>query len=444
MRAGRGVAAALVALLVAGAAAAQTTPSTPPRGGGGGRASGSSGGSGGVSVPLPEPGAIARRWQRPDRELVVVAPTAADARPALDALTGRDYTISRRARLAALGLELAVLQGPRRADLAADAAALAPLHPAVSLGPNLRFALQASEASAQPASERRERAASQRRAESIGTEAERSPSGRVTSPRFLVGAGPPDPACGRGLRLGMLDLLPNPNDGALRRAALETQRIVPWGQRLADDDHGTAVAALLVGQGDDERLAGLLPGASLAAAGIFGRTRRGEPETSTEWIALGLDWVLARGAEVVNLSFGGPPDAVLERVVAAALATGAVLVAAAGNEGPDAAPLYPAALDGVLAVTAVDLALAPWPEASRGPHVALSAPGVDVFTAGGRYRSGTSYAAPFATAALALERARAGPDAAARTLAAARDLGPPGRDPIFGAGLVQLAGACTR
>jgi subtilisin family serine protease len=409
----------MVLLTLSAVASAQSPPRSPspdPGRGGGSTSGGRRGGGVAVPVPMPEPGAIERRWRRPDRELLVVAPAADDARPALDALAARRYTIARRARLAALGLELAVLQGPRRADVAADAAALAPLHPAVSLGPNLRFARLGDEAGA----------------------------GAAPDPRRLVGAGAPDPACGHGLRLGMLDLLPEPNARVLRGAALETRRIVPWGQRLADGDHGTAVAALLVGRADDARLAGLAPGASLAAAGIFGRTRKGEPETTTEWVALGLDWVVARGAEVVNLSFGGPPDAVLERVVGAALAKGVGLVAAAGNEGPDAAPLHPAALAGVLAVTAVDLALAPWPQASRGPHVALAAPGVDVFTAGGRYRSGTSYAAPFVTAALALERARAGPGAAARVLAAARDLGPPGRDPVFGAGLVQLAGACAR
>jgi minor extracellular protease Epr len=103
--------------------------------------------------------------------------------------------------------------------------------------------------------------------------------------------------------------------------------------------------------------------------------------------------------------------------------------------------VYPAALDGVVAVTAVDVALAPWPQASPGPHVALAAPGVDLYTAGDKYRSGTSFAAPFATVALALERERGGAGAPARVLAAARDLGPPGRDPVFGAGLVQLV-AC--
>jgi hypothetical protein len=257
-----------------------------------------------------------------------------------------------------------------------------------------------------------------------------------------VGAGAPDPACGRGLRLGMLDLQPDHNARALRGAALEVRRIVPWGHRIAGGDHGTAVAALLVGRADDERLAGLAPGAALAAAAIFARARNGDPETTTEWIAQGLDWVLGQGADVVNLSFGGPPDAVLARVVAAALATGAALVAAAGNDGPEAPPPHPAALAGVLAVTAVDVALEPWPKASRGSHVALAAPGVDVFTAGGKHRSGTSYAAPFATVALAFERARGVEGADARVLAAARDLGPPGPDPIFGAGLVQLAQTC--
>ena len=124
-----------------------------------------------------------------------------------------------------------------------------------------------------------------------------------------------------------------------------------------------------------------------------------------------------------------------------------VVVAAAGNDGAAAPPRYPAAFDFVIAVTAVDAELDPYARAPRGEHIDLAAPGVDVFVPGGGYRTGTSIAAPFVTAAIAADPAatRLGSvdEVRRHLLAGARDLGPAGRDDVFGAGLATAPPPCA-
>src|SRR5690606_36077764 len=123
---------------------------------------------------------------------------------------------------------------------------------------------------------------------------------------------------------------------------------------------------------------------------------------------------------------------------------------AAGNGGRGAPPAYPAAWPGVLAVTAVDAGLNPYRQAARGPQVDFAAPGVNLWTAasisGGRLRSGTSYAAPFVTAALAAVRARRPGQPLAETVAdlarCAEDRGEAGHDEIFGHGIISSADQC--
>jgi subtilisin family serine protease len=114
-------------------------------------------------------------------------------------------------------------------------------------------------------------------------------------------------------------------------------------------------------------------------------------------------------------------------------------------------PAYPPAWPQVIAVTAVDARERVYRMANQGPYVALAAPGVGVWTAasisGGRLRSGASYAAPFATAVLAVEMLRA-PDASLEAIArhmfaCARDPGEAGFDPVFGHGLVAAPRQCT-
>src|SRR5690606_11017674 len=161
-------------------------------------------------------------------------------------------------------------------------------------------------------------------------------------------------------------------------------------------------------------------------------------------------WLATQRVQIVNLSLGGPRNLLLEAAIARVLELGIAVVAAGGNGGPDGPAVYPAAQRGVLAVTAVDAELAPYRQATRGAYLAFAAPGVDVWSAApgkeGAYYSGTSYAAPFVTAVLAGLRQQSPetPWAALieRARESARDLGAPGRDPVFGWGLVQAVGDC--
>ena len=128
---------------------------------------------------------------------------------------------------------------------------------------------------------------------------------------------------------------------------------------------------------------------------------------------------------------------------------GLMLVAAAGNGGSATEPAYPAAYQDVIAVTAVSAERTVYAYANRGPYIDFAAPGVRLWTAvpgGGRFQSGTSFAAPYVTSMVALTLA----GGAERTVEAVRsrlrqdalDLGAPGRDDVFGWGLVRMWPVC--
>jgi len=260
------------------------------------------------------------------------------------------------------------------------------------------------------------------------------PLGLVEWRRGLEGCRPRGP-------IGMIDTGVARDHPALRRAAIEVRHLAE-GKR-ADPDHGTAIAALLVG----DHGVGALPGARLLVADVFTRDEEG-PLTGALEIVRGLDWLVRRQVSPINLSLAGPDNAVLRLAVERAVGKGFVLVAAAGNGGPRGAPAYPAAYPGVIAVTAVDRKLRPYVRANRGPYIAFAAPGVGLTAGDGSPPlSGTSYATPFVTAAAALlladARRRSPAGLEAELALRARDLGPPGRDPVFGWGLVRLPRRCA-
>jgi hypothetical protein len=250
-------------------------------------------------------------------------------------------------------------------------------------------------------------------------------SGEARPDRAGSPASPP-PAPAPSARLGLVDGSVAAGHPALRRARLTQRAFGPGGARVTD--HATAVASLMAGT--DGRFHGAAPGAKLYVADVYGPTAAGG---SAEVIARGLAWLAQSRVKVVNISLVGPSNSLLQAAVKALEARGCTIVAAVGNDGPAAPPLYPAAYPGVVAVTGVDGRKRVLPEAGRGTHVDFAAPGSDMAAAGARggFLSvrGTSFAAPLVAGALAREAA----DALGRQ---AEDLGAPGPDPVYGRGLV--------
>ncbi|MCW8126292.1 S8 family serine peptidase, partial [Microbulbifer halophilus] len=249
----------------------------------------------------------------------------------------------------------------------------------------------------------------------------------------------PEPlgSCDRDFRIGMLDTAVADRHPALANTALERRNFARG--EAAPAVHGTAVASLLIGE-PGSPAPGLLPGSRLFAAEVF-RQRGDIADTTADTLLDALDWLAGRDVQVVNLSLGGERNRVFELALERLLERDIQLVAAAGNGGPDAPPVFPAAQPGVIAVTAVDALERLYPDANRGDYIDLAAPGVDIWAADGeargRYHTGTSFAAPFVTAALLLAQQRD-----VDLTRAVKDLGADGRDDRFGWGLVQVAAGC--
>lgn len=218
-------------------------------------------------------------------------------------------------------------------------------------------------------------------------------------------------------------------------------RIYSWGcdQQALPSMHGTAVASLLVGHG--ERFNGAAPGATLYTADVYCGQPVGGAMTR---IAGAMVWLAQQQVPVINISLVGPDNALLKQLVANLIARGYLIVAAVGNDGPAASPLYPASYPGVIGVTAVDAHDHALVEAGRGKQVMLAAPGADITAATLRGEfvtvRGTSFAAPLVAGLLAIHINQPQADAAKAALTtvigSARDLGSKGPDNIYGYGVV--------
>ncbi|WP_338665175.1 S8 family serine peptidase [Pararoseomonas sp. SCSIO 73927] len=349
---------------------------------------------------------------RPAPELVVSVPAGAE----LDRLSGRGFEVVARADFPLLGGVVARLRGRGGETPAAARGRLRDLLPGAVLDDNHLYRQNAFACGA------------------AGCDAFRMV-------RWQPSAG----TCPAAPRIGLIDSGVSADHAALKGSAVEQLSVLGPDRRPASPTHGTAVAALLVGR-PESGTPGLLPGARLVVAGSFHRGPAGDDTADAFDLARALDALAGRDVPVINMSFSGPANALLERAVAAVRARDIALVAAAGNAGPRAAPLYPAAYPGVVAVTAVDHEGQVYPRASAGPHIALAAPGVRLWTAApgegaGTLRSGTSFAAPFVAASLAALRAAAPErrigDLVARLTGGAEDRGAPGRDPVYGWGILR-------
>jgi len=201
--------------------------------------------------------------------------------------------------------------------------------------------------------------------------------------------------------------------------------------------HGTAVASIMSGTTRNPARA-----TKIVVADIFSGPR----DTSGSSFALikAIDWLAGQGVPVINISLSGPRNPAVAKAVARITARGHLVVAAAGNDGPAAPPVFPGAYEGVVGVTAVDAQDRVYRYANRGDYVDFAARGVAVTTldqnGAVRDATGTSFAAPVIAARLAAKLRKPGVEASRKAVreleAEARDLGAKGRDPVYGAGLI--------
>ena len=211
--------------------------------------------------------------------------------------------------------------------------------------------------------------------------------------------------------------------------------------------HGTGIAGAIAAHG---RLMGSAPEARILAIRAFGSTPNGA-ESSSYIIIKSLNYAVLHGAQIINMSFAGPKDMLIERGIAATAARDVLLVAAAGNAGPKSPPLFPAANPNVIAVSGTDAQDRLFTASNRGVHIALAAPGTDIFLPAPdqKYQmtSGTSFSAAYVSgiAALLLERNPTLKPSEVRAIltSTARDLGAPGKDELFGYGEPDAFAATT-
>ncbi|HPQ95205.1 MAG: S8 family serine peptidase [Thiothrix sp.] len=249
---------------------------------------------------------------------------------------------------------------------------------------------------------------------------------------------------GAGVKIGMIDTPIDISHFALQNAKVQRLELVHPGN-AKNQQHGTEVAGILVSQ--NPRI-GIAPEASLLAVSAFSVDVNNPDVRSSNagLVARAIDLCIREGVDVLNLSFAGGQDKLVDRMIRKAVDSGIIVIAAAGNEGPAAAPAYPAATLGVKAVTAVDRAEQVFRDANQGDYIDLAAPGVDILTTAPRssfnVTTGTSMAAAHVTGvvALLLSMRRQGFDQGILEKTAT-DLGEQGRDRAFGYGLVNAARA---
>jgi hypothetical protein len=249
---------------------------------------------------------------------------------------------------------------------------------------------------------------------------------RASGPAGLVMAAPIVSGTRKAGVIGVID--------AFASDTLETFHVTAVAPLSKGATHGAAVTDILLTE--LARGYGASPGALLLDNVVS--STGAEPAADVAALVVSLDHMATAHARVVNISLTGPDNPVLAVATRRAVEAGEVIIAAAGNGGPAAPPAYPAAYPGVIAVAALDASLRPWAYSARGPQVYVAALGVrSMDTPSPDADIGTSFAAPRVAAFVAAGLAKK-PKASATALleASAADAGAPGRDPIYGVGIV--------
>jgi Subtilase family len=222
----------------------------------------------------------------------------------------------------------------------------------------------------------------------------------------------------------------------------------PIGNHDKAHSHGTGIAGAIAAH---RRLVGVAPGVRLLTIHAFSSSGTDSAQATSAHILMGIDWAIQKGAKIINMSFAGPDDPMLQLALQKAHNKGVILIAAAGNMGPNSPPLYPGADPNVIAVTATDAKDQLLPQANQGSYVAVAAPGVDILepAPNGTYQltTGTSVAAAHVSGivALLLDHDPTLDAAAVRDIltTTAKHHTPKGRDDQFGFGIVDPYRALT-
>ena len=365
--------------------------------------------------PLPSKRQLPTPRRQP--EILASALSAAD----LDRLLTRGFTLVRTRQIAVLGTTLARLRAPARTNRRQALETARQLAPGSSFTSNDLY----------------RRLVHSAYRPSGGSCGERCEAFEMTGWTLSVGR------CATDVPISVVDTGVDLSHSSLAGTRVTLRTIRSPDRPPAGLDHGTAVVSLLVGRVGSE-VVGIVPGARVLVADAFHGEGQASSADAFDLIAA-IDWLVAEGGMVINLSLSGPDNEHLQRAIALVQQQGVLLIAASGRPDRSRSSGFPARYPGVVAVSAVDSRLRPSRLAIRGDHIAFAAPGAGIAVArrpsGVRRVEGTSFAAPFVSAAYAIGLARGRSIAGLTDLLArsAKDLGSAGRDPVYGWGLLQFS-----
>jgi len=261
---------------------------------------------------------------------------------------------------------------------------------------------------------------------------------------------------GSGITVAVVDTGIDYNHPALDGKIVQKADFVNPGMNgFTNESHGTSVAGIIAASAiEDGGMSGVAPGVSLIAARACwsdpGNSARAV--CSSEKLAKAIDFAISNNARIINLSVGGPKDGLIAALIQSAYGSGVTVVAAAGNGGAKGKPVYPAALNEVIAVSATDSGDGLYALSTRGDYIDVAAPGVDILSPapGGAWgmESGTSQAAAHVSGAVALllqDYPELSPFQVKHLLrSSAVDLGKTGRDTEFGDGRIDVEKALNK
>ena len=215
--------------------------------------------------------------------------------------------------------------------------------------------------------------------------------------------------------------------------------------------HGTTVAAIIAGKDDANGVIGIAPKAKILPVRVLDQENRYDDALI---VAKGVRWAVDHGARVINLSLGGSGSSpALAAALDYAFAKDVVVVACTGNASASESSgvWYPAREPGVIAVAGMERSGDTlWSGSITGPETVVTAPATQLVGArpAGYWRvQGTSFAAPMVSATAALIRSRwptmSAGDVVNRIVRTATNRGAPGRDNVYGFGMVNPTGALT-